>query len=686
MKTRFSKLMSVLLTLALVIGLLGVPGTTAKAETGDVTITLLETTDVHGHMVEVTNLSDKSTNQYRLAYMAKLFDNYRSQGNVILLNGGDSFQGTPISNFSYGKYVVNTFNAMDYDAHALGNHEFDWGLDAVLTKNGTYINSTTPVLACNIYYAGTKNKIPYTQDYTIIERGGKKVAVIGWAAEYSVDIMAAMIAPYTISEDVSLVNNLAKELKDSKKADAVIVLAHQDAAEAAELFDHTYVDFLFGGHSHKTENGQAKSGIPYAEANCYGYGFSKATMTIKGNGGVTVDTPSFVSIYDKTKLSTLYNTPENASNLDSEIVSICDRSIEAVKPKLNKEIADLPVALDRTYIPDSLTTTMGNFVTDLMLSGQKDVDFAFCNDGGIRCNFDAKKLTTYDMYTVFPFNNLIYKVQMTGSQVVKLLEQIVGNDSSNMQMAGLTAKYDLTLPEDQQVFDICLADGTPIDLNKTYTILTNEYIATGGNKYSVFLTDVVSKTNTKALDNETVIASLNKLGAKGTLNPDLKARFVKGTLEAPAVTTKTADLYEGNNLQLVFSNLLGTADITYSSSNSKVAKVDKKGLITAVKAGTVTITSAVKQVDTTYKLQTKITVKKPSITFSSSTGSIKLGKSYAFKAKTNGITGTVTWTSSNKSVAAVSSTGKVISKKEGTTVITATIGNYTVSKKIKVTK
>lgn len=686
MKTRFRNLLSVLLTLALVFGLLTVPDNTAKAESSsDVTFTLLETTDLHGHMAEVTNLSDKSTNQYRLAYMSKVFADYRSKGNVILLDSGDSFQGTPISNFSYGKYVVQAFNAMAYDAHGLGNHEFDWGLDTVLTRDGTYLNSTAPVLACNVYAAGTNKRIPYTKDYTIINRGGKKIAVIGWAAEYSVDIMAAMAAPYTISEDVSLVNNLARKLKESKEADAVIVLAHQDAKEAAELFDHTYVDFLFGGHSHKIESGKADSGIPYAEGNCYGYGYAKADMTIKANGTVTVENPAYVSVYDKANLSNLLNTPENAANLDSQIVTISNLSIDSVGPKLKKEIADLPVALTRDYIGESLTTTMGNFVTDLMLYGEKDVDFAFCNDGGIRCNFDAKKLTAYDMYTVFPFNNRLFKVQMTGTQVVKLLEQVVGNDSSNMQMAGLTAKYDLTRPEDNQVFDVRLADGTPIDLHKTYTVLTNEYIATGGNKYTVFLSDIVSNKNTNALDNETVIASLKKIGEEGTLNPDLNARFVKGTMEIPSTTEKAA-IYEGNSLQLVLNNLLGTARVSYSSSNKNIATVSTNGLITAIKAGTVTITSAVTQGAITYKLQTKITVKKSHLTLTASTGAIKLGKSFTFKVSATGVTGTVKWTSSDKSVAVVTSTGKVISKKAGTTVITASIGSLTVSKKVKVVK
>ena len=91
-----------------------------------------------------------------------------------------------------------------------------------------------------------------------------------------------------------------------------------------------------------------------------------------------------------------------------------------------------------------------------------------------------------------------------------MFEQVVGNDSSNMQMSGLTAKYDLSLPEDQQVFDVCLADGTLIDPEKTYSLVTNEYLATGGNKYSAFVEDRVSSVNTNVADNISLIEKVKK--------------------------------------------------------------------------------------------------------------------------------------------------------------------------------
>ncbi|MSS63248.1 5'-nucleotidase C-terminal domain-containing protein [Velocimicrobium porci] len=678
---KMKKTLSLLLVLALVFGMINVPVNNAKAATGDVTITLLETTDIHGHLVE-TPSKEKSSFQYRMAYMAKLFNDYKAKGDTIILNGGDTFQGTPLSNLSYGKYLIQTLDAMKFDASAVGNHEFDWGIEKVTTKNATLANSNIPMLASNIFVKSTGKLVDFAKPYTIVERSGKKIAIIGWADEYSVDIMAERIAPYTISEDASIVNKLAKELKTSKEADAVIVLAHDDAQECVEKFEAGYIDAVFGGHSHQIKVGVGSNGIPYGQGYKEARGFAKATMTISADNKVTVTTPEFVDINaDPTKLVC---TDANKTDFDTTIINISNTAVDEVAPLLNKEIADLPVALTRDLIEGSLTSVMGNWITDMMRYDE-GVDFAFCNDGGIRTNFDAKKLTVNDIYTVAPFGNLIYKIEMKGSQIVKLLEQVVGNDSSNMQMSGLTAKYDLSLPEDQQVFDVRLADGTPIQMDKVYTLVTNQYLATGGNKYTAFVTDVVSSVNTNVADNESLIEKVTKLGKEGPLKVDAAARFTEGTKPVTVPTTaKKKTIYKGQSFNVNIKSLADDAKVTYTSSNKKVATVTSKGKVTAKKAGTATITAKVTQNNTTYKLQLKVTVKNPVVKMTASTKQLKVGKTYTFKAKAYGLNGTVKWSSSNKKVASITSKGKVTAKKAGTTTIKATVNGKSVSCKLTV--
>ena len=675
------KLLSLFMALAFMLGMAGLSPGQVQAAEGDVVISLLEATDIHGHLVETPG-SDKADYQYRMAYMAKLFNDYRAKGDTITLNGGDTFQGTPLSNLSFGKYLTQALEAMKFDASAVGNHEFDWGIEKVTTNQATLADSTIPMLACNIYVKETGKLADFAKPYEVIERSGKKIAVIGWADEYSADIMAERIAPYTISEDASLVNELAKDLKTKGEADAVIVLAHDDAEEAVEKFEAGYIDVLFGGHSHQIKVGTGSNGIPYGQGNREARGFAAATMTISADHKVTVTTPEYIDITEDAEK--LKYTEANKADFDEEVLKISDTAVEEVAPLLNEEVAELPAALDRTLIEGTLTSVMGNWITDMMRYDE-GVDFAFCNDGGIRTNFEAKKLTVNDLYTVAPFGNLIYKIEMNGSQIVKLLEQVVGNDSSNMQMSGLTAKYDLSLPEDQQVFDVCLADGTPIDMDQTYTLVTNEYLATGGNKYTAFVTDCISSVNTNVADNISLIEKVKKLGKEGPLVIDDKPRFVAAVkpAEAPSVAAKKT-AYTGQTFNVNIKSLADDAAVVYSSSNKKVATVGKKGKVTAKTTGTATITAKVTQNGTTYKLKIKVTVKEPVVKMIASTKQLTVGQTYTFTAKAYGLTGDVKWTSSNKSVAAVTGKGKVTAKAAGTTTIRAEVNGKSVSCRLTV--
>lgn len=681
MQKKMKKMLSLFLALAFMLGMAGLSPGQVQAAEGDVVISLLEATDIHGHLVETPG-SDKADYQYRMAYMAKLFNDYRTKGDTITLNGGDTFQGTPLSNLSFGKYLTQALEAMKFDASAVGNHEFDWGIEKVTTNQATLADSTIPMLACNIYVKETGKPVDFAKPYEVIERSGKKIAVIGWADEYSADIMAERIAPYTISEDASLVNELAKDLKTKGEADAVIVLAHDDAEEAVEKFEAGYIDVLFGGHSHQIKVGTGSNGIPYGQGNREARGFAAATMTISADHKVTVTTPEYIDITEDAEK--LKYTEANKADFDEEVLKISDTAVEEVAPLLNEEVAELPAALDRTLIEGTLTSVMGNWITDMMRYDE-GVDFAFCNDGGIRTNFEAKKLTVNDLYTVAPFGNLIYKIEMNGSQIVKLLEQVVGNDSSNMQMSGLTAKYDLSLPEDQQVFDVCLADGTPIDMDQTYTLVTNQYLATGGNKYTAFVTDCISSVNTNVADNISLIEKVKKLGKEGPLVIDDKPRFVAAVkpAEAPSVAAKKT-AYTGQTFNVNIKSLADDAAVVYSSSNKKVASVGKKGKVTAKTTGTATITAKVTQNGTSYKLKIKVTVKKPVVKMTASTKQLTVGQTYTFTAKAYGLTGDVKWTSSNKSVAAVTGKGKVTAKAAGTTTIRAEVNGKSVSCRLTV--
>ena len=269
---KINRLLAILCVLALVLGMIPV---ISAAET--YVLPVFETSDVHGFLAD-TSSADESTYQYRLAYIADKVDDIRNgdSSRTILLDGGDIYQGNVVSNLQNGEPMSAAFDAMEYDAVALGNHEFDWGIDQTTDPDGTMtdysMNGITyendiPIVCGNLYYRSTGNRVEFTQDYVIVDKtaytaSGKtmdvKIAIIGYISDYSSSIMASKFTDFMISGSVSAAESLAKSLKNSGQADAAILLAHEDAAElAGKLSSSSAFDLVCGGHSHFGQSGKS---------------------------------------------------------------------------------------------------------------------------------------------------------------------------------------------------------------------------------------------------------------------------------------------------------------------------------------------------------------------------------------------------------------------------------------------
>ena len=238
-------------------------------------IALFETSDVHGYIFDATK-GDENTFQYRLPYIANIVNKARNSSvydDVLLLDGGDIYQGTPVSNITFGDTIKAAFDVMGYDAVGLGNHEFDWGVeehaadpDGTISAYsiGSYSGDPDiPILAYNIYYADTGEKVPFTKDYVVVEKTGKRILIVGYIPDYSLKIMAEKISPYKIDEDLKKLAKFVKKVKKAEKPDVTIVLAHEYPIYVAEALSHDDVDVVFGGHDSRSGNyGISSTGSP----------------------------------------------------------------------------------------------------------------------------------------------------------------------------------------------------------------------------------------------------------------------------------------------------------------------------------------------------------------------------------------------------------------------------------------
>lgn len=542
-------------------------GTQEPDYTGWDTIKVFETTDVHGYITDVSSYKE-DTFEYRLAYFSKIVNDARNNDayeDVLLLDTGDIYQGTPHSNLTYGAAMRAAYDQMDYDAVGLGNHEFDWDVKTYATdakgtmapyEIGSYKgDSDIPVLMSNLYYKDSGERVEFTQDYTIVDKGDYKVGIVGWADDYSADIKASQIAPYTIDDNREKLKELAEEV--DKKADIVVILAHSDPKSIAEEMDPEVVDLVAGGHTHKNVNGTADNGIDYMQGNCYAYGYSTAEIKVNPETkDVEVTTPEFRDISPKGgDHSYLYYNNGNNTQLDPEVTKISQAAWDAVKGEMYEVLGTVDQSITKDFIDETNGTSSiaGNWLADMMLAATKDQNTvaAFANRGGIRANLEmaegasSRDITVADIYTISPFGNRILTFAITGQQMGQQLERAliglnpeidstVAYQASNLgdQFAGITATYKV-VDGGIKVLSIMTDDGQMIDVNdttKTYNVCVNEYCATLDGSVFKGMTPLVPMDEAP-VDNLSTIAALREHRDTKGLNIELDTTVHTLTLQ-----------------------------------------------------------------------------------------------------------------------------------------------------------
>ena len=497
-----------ILSLVLLAMLTGALAGSTDPETGKqpetTRILVIETTDIHGYIMDASS-GREETFQYRLAYIAHLIREARNSGeydDVLLLDGGDLYQGTPVSNMTGGAAIRAALDAMDYDAIALGNHEFDWdvteyaadgdGTIAPYVLGGYFGDEKTPILAPELYDAATGERVPFSKDFAMVEKAGLRLAIVGYIPDYRESIMQEKIAPYVIDSDLRKLDALARRVRAEEQPDALIILAHEAPAGIAEAMDPAVVDLVAGGHTHEIAAGRAVNGIPYMQGYYYANGFASAVLTIGTNGGVTIEDVQYTSITDKPEL--LYASEENEAHLDPDIMEISYATWSAVQEEMSEVLGytDTPILKVR----EVGACSAGNWVTGLMLQATRadGAIMAFYNLDGIRTslvmpeNQTTREITVYDIYTITPFANSLLLYDLNGQELAALLQQGLNVPNYGDQMTGLTFTYTATgdsgTPRQERVFtiqSITLDDGTEVDIHDTetlYRVCTTNFNAT----------------------------------------------------------------------------------------------------------------------------------------------------------------------------------------------------------------
>lgn len=435
-------------------------------------IVILTINDYHGSLAP----AGKNVGAAKLVDAIKTEKAKNPEGTIIV-SGGDNYQGSAMSNLLYGEPVSAVLKEMGLELSAVGNHEFDWGIDRI-TKWAE--DGELTFVVTNIYDIRTNAPVDWAEPFIIIEKKGVKIGFIGLTTpETAYKTLKANVVNYEFRDPVEVITEWVPIVKDAG-ADIIIALTHlgsfQDkegniTGEAAALSEVDGVDAVISGHTHQRVSGLV-NGKPLVQAYKNGRSFAKITFIFDENNNLVSAEPFLDNLYDR---------PDTLKD-DANMLAIYERYNEELGPVLGKVLGKTTIDLDHDrYARPSL---LGEWVSEIM-KDRVGVQIAMTNGGGLRTDIPAGDITAGKLYEVMPFDNTLYTMKLSGADVKANIEHGIMNDDIGwIQIAGVRVTYNPKAEAGNRITSMVLEDGTVVEMDKYYTVVTNDFMFTGGDKYN----------------------------------------------------------------------------------------------------------------------------------------------------------------------------------------------------------
>lgn len=450
-------------------------------------VTILSTNDIESVYEPVDAFWNKDiTHIGGIPYLATLIKQTRAEEETsFLFDAGDIFTGS-LAKKTHGKLSFDLYSAMGYDAITLGNHEFEYGWK---TLKETMPRASYPVLNANIKFEG--NDAQFAQPYTIVERNGVRIGVIGVMGidAFYKTMWKGNRKGLTISDPIETTQFWIDKIRND--VDMVVVLTHQNKTapmqtdkeaddEVQRGFDEDYamagklkgVDVIYGGHS---DNGLWKPVVHPETGTVISLTFGQGKYLAYNKFSVNTEKHNVKLLEGK-----LIPVESDKLKRDEKTGHLIDTA-RAQYPELSETLATLDKTAYRRYYRES---NVGNLVTDIMREAG-NADIAMLSSGSIRVDLNQGPVTMENVMDLFPFTDTLDVVSLTGTQVKELLEYSYTLPYGLAQFSGINTTYDSTKPEGKRLLSLSI-NGKPVKDNQQYKVATYSFAATGGDGYEIF--------------------------------------------------------------------------------------------------------------------------------------------------------------------------------------------------------
>jgi 2',3'-cyclic-nucleotide 2'-phosphodiesterase (5'-nucleotidase family) len=500
-------------------GLLGVFVATQDFEkkpapSGVAHIVILHTNDMHGQ-ARPLGKGDKARGGF--AALAGAIARERAavrKANLpdpLLVDAGDLWVGPAEGTRTEGAFVVSIMNELHYDLSEVGNHEFDHGFGPIerLARLARF-----PLLGGNVREKAT-GRLPSCLRATVVKRvDGVSLRFLGLLTSHVRDVTVASATRGLDFEAEE--KTVARELDHGGSYGATILVTHCGDDVDRELANrfHGRIAAIVGGHSHRAIDPAWH--VPEGAPDAVLVAQTGAKTVNLGRIDLEIDRATGRVVRSEGRLIPV----RPADGEDPKVRALVDAECAEVDRTLGVKIGSLTETLDRKGHGSS---TLGNFVTDIMREAG-GADVAFTNRQGLRADLVAGDLLLRNLQEVDPFGNTLVAMTFSGAELAKIAERVIERtlEGFSLEWSGLVLTWDSTRPAGSRVVSMTIG-GAPVDPARDYRIVTNNFLAGGGDKFE-FFPKGHAIVDTGFVIRDLVRAAVEK--TKGPIAPTREERFL----------------------------------------------------------------------------------------------------------------------------------------------------------------
>ena len=475
---------------------------TLNADT--ICISILHTTDIHGHILPTSDY-DGNPDRGGLARCVTQIRRWQRQNrNSILIDVGDVYQGTEVSLRNNGELMIDLFNHVGYDAWVVGNHEFDWGIEAF---HQALRRSTMPVLAANMMLEGNRSgefcdaNHPFAkiQPFILKEFAGIKLAVIGVTTPgMSYWLPREFTRGIDFQHPIEPVRRAIVTAK-SEGADAIVLTGHMglkprtggdDFANTVTALTSEFPDVavFIAGHTHQAIPSRLANGVLFTQADHFGIHVGRVDLLFDRNSKRLLSHQAICELMD------------NRIHLDEVVISRAKSQLAESDVALAQPIGELTQTLrarSRPGQPSDIEKLIGTAIMEALLERNVAVDGVMHGVFDENANLMAGPVTVNDIWNVIPYENYIETTALSSDEIKAVMEEVyAGHERRNL--LGFKVKLECR-GTDCRITSMSLQDGRLLERGKKYIVAFNSFDARSAGHHFMKLRGLLERSSANSV-------------------------------------------------------------------------------------------------------------------------------------------------------------------------------------------